>query len=129
MKFFLDTHLILRTSFEPERLTLAAAQLIANDDNELLFSVDSIWEVAIKHRKHPKTFTVAHAVLRASLLERGFIELQLDVPHVLATAGIPLFHREPFDRVLLAQALVENVALATVDAVLLRYDVPTRYVG
>ena len=129
MKYLLDTHLILWTSFEPGRLTLSSAELIADDSNELLFSVVSIWEVAIKNRKHPETFAANPTVLRASLIERGFVELPLSGPHVIATASLPLIHRDPFDRVLLAQALVENIALVTVDTTLLRYDVPTRYVG
>lgn len=129
MKFLLDTQLLLWTSFEPERLTVSAAELIADDDHELFFSVVSIWEVAIKYRKHPKTFEANPVVLRNALLERGFIELLLNGPHVLATASLALIHRDPFDRVLLAQALVEKIELATSDRVLAAYDVPTRYVG
>lgn len=67
--------------------------------------------------------------LRDGLLQRGFVEILLNGPHVLATADLPLIHRDPFDRVLLAQALVENITLATVDKTLAAYDVPMLYVG
>lgn len=129
MKYLLDTHLLLWTSFEPQHLTFAASSLIADDHNELCFSVVSIWEVAIKFVKHPSSFTANPVTLRSGLLRRGFREVALTSPHTLAITQLSLLHRAPFDRILLAQALVEQITLATVDQQLSACQVSVAVVG
>lgn len=128
-EYLLDTNLLLWMSLEPERISSSTTDLISNYSHDLFFSVVSIWEVAIKFAKHPKTFTANPYALRTGLLEREFQELPLQSSHAIATLRLPLLHRDPFDRILLAQALVEQIVLLTVDERLAAYDAPVQLAG
>ena len=129
MKYLLDTNLLLWASVEPERLSESTAGLISDYRHELYFSVASIWEVAIKFAKHPNSFVADPYALRTGLLDREFRELPLLSSHAIATLRLPLLHRDPFDRILLAQALVEGIPLLTVDEQLAEYDAPVHLAG
>ncbi len=112
----------------PERLGQSAVHLIEDRAEELVFSVVSIWEAAIKAALGRAEFTVSPRRLRQGLLNGGYQELTINGVHVLATGDLPLVHRDPFDRMLLAQAHHEGRVLATSDRTLARYPVAVRVV-
>ncbi len=126
MKFLLDTHLLLWAAAAPERLPLAARDLMQDSGNELLFSAASLWEVAIKSGLGRDDFTLAPAVLRRGLLDNGYTELAIASEHAVATATLPSLHRDPFDRMLIAQAQVEGITLLTSDRIVAQYPGPIR---
>jgi PIN domain nuclease of toxin-antitoxin system len=128
MKLLLDTHLLLWAAGEPKRLSKQARSLIDNTENELLFSAASLWEVAIKRGLGREDFKVDARLLRRGLLDNGYNELPITSEHVVATESLPPIHRDPFDRVLVAQATVEGITLLTVDSLVSRYPGPIRAV-
>jgi PIN domain nuclease of toxin-antitoxin system len=128
VKFLLDTHLLLWAAGEPGRLSKQARTLIDNPDNELLFSAASLWEVAIKRGLGREDFKVDARLLRRGLLDNGYSELPIISDHVVATESLPLIHKDPFDRILVAQATVEGVTLLTIDSLVSQYPGPIRTV-
>ncbi len=128
MKLLLDTHLLLWAAGEPQRLSKQARTLIDNPDNELLFSAASLWEVAIKRGLGREDFKVDARLLRRGLLDNGYSELPIISDHVVATESLPLIHKDPFDRILVAQATVEGVTLLTIDSLVSQYPGPIRTV-
>jgi PIN domain nuclease of toxin-antitoxin system len=128
MKLLLDTHLLLWAAGEPQRLSRTARRLIDNPDNELLFSAASLWEVAIKRGLGREDFKVDARLLRRGLLDNGYSELPIISDHVVATESLPLIHKDPFDRVLVAQATVEGVTLLTIDSLVAQYPGPIKTV-
>ena len=128
MKLLLDTHLLLWAAGEPQRLSKQARTLVANPDNELLFSAASLWEVAIKRGLGREDFKVDARLLRRGLLDNGYSELPIISDHVVATESLPLIHKDPFDRILVAQATVEGVTLLTIDSLVSQYPGPIRTV-
>jgi PIN domain nuclease of toxin-antitoxin system len=102
--------------------------LINHPDNELFFSAVNLWEISIKQGLGRKDFQVDPRVLRRGLLENGYNELSVSSEHAMATRGLPNFHRDPFDRILIAQAIVEDLTLLTADATVARYAGPVRKV-
>ena len=128
MKLLLDTHLLLWAAGEPQRLSKQARTLIANPDNELLFSAASLWEVAIKRGLGREDFKVDARLLRRGLLDNGYSELPIISDHVVATESLPPLHKDPFDRILVAQATVEGVTLLTTDSLVSQYPVPMKTV-
>jgi PIN domain nuclease of toxin-antitoxin system len=128
MKFLLDTHLLLWAAGEPRRLSKQARTLIDNPDNELLFSVASLWEVVIKRGLDRGDFKVDARLLRRGLLDNGYSELPILSDHVVAIDSLPSIHKDPFDRILVAQAAVEGVTLLTIDSVMSKYPGPIRMV-
>ncbi len=128
MKLLLDTHLLLWAAGEPQRLSKRARTLIDNPDNELLFSAASLWEVAIKRGLGREDFKVDARLLRRGLLDNGYSELPIISDHVVATESLPLIHKDPFDRILVAQATVEGVTLLTIDSLVSQYPGPIRTV-
>ena len=117
----LDTHLMLWAALSPQRLPARAAKLLGQRDTAAAFSLASLWEVAIKASLGRPDFNVDAAALRAWLLSEGFTELALAPAHVLQVAHLPWHHRDPFDRLLIAQAQVEAITLWTADAALKAY--------
>lgn len=128
MKLLLDTHLLLWAASEPARIPLPARKLIANRAHELLFSAASLWEIAIKSGLGREDFRVDLRLLRRGLLDNGYSELPITSEHVLALGVLSSIHRDPFDRILAAQATVEGLILLTIDPVLARYGGPVRKV-
>jgi PIN domain nuclease of toxin-antitoxin system len=126
MKLLLDTHLLLWAAGEPRRLSKQARALIGNPDNELLFSAASLWEVAIKRGLGRKDFQVDARLLRRGLLDNGYSELPIISDHVVATESLPPIHKDPFDRILVAQATVEGVTLLTIDSLVSQYPGPIK---
>jgi PIN domain nuclease of toxin-antitoxin system len=128
MKFLLDTHLLLWAAGEPRRLPKRARTLINNPENQLLFSAASLWEVAIKRGLGRDDFKVDTRLLRRGLLDNGYNELPIISDHVVAVDSLPLIHKDPFDRILVAQATVEGVTLLTIDSLVSQYPGPIRTV-
>jgi PIN domain nuclease of toxin-antitoxin system len=128
MKLLLDTHLLLWAAGEPRRLSKQARALINDPDNELLFSAASLWEVAIKRGLGREDFRVDARLLRRGLLDNGYSELPIISDYVVATESLPLIHKDPFDRILVAQATVEGVTLLTIDSLASQYPGPIRTV-
>ena len=128
MKLLLDTHLLLWAAGEPKRLSKQARTLIDNPDNELLFSAASLWEVVIKRGLGREDFAVDARLLRRGLLDNGYSELPIVSEHVVAIDSLPPIHKDPFDRILVAQATVEGVTLLTNDSLVSQYPGPIRTV-
>jgi len=126
MKLLLDTHILLWAAGEPDRLPAEARALIADDANELLFSAASLWEVAIKSGLGREDFVADARLLRRGLLDNGYGELPVASEHAVAVGDLPPVHRDPFDRLLVAQAMVEGVTLLTSDELIARYPGPIR---
>jgi len=128
MKLLLDTHLLLWAAGEPERLSTQARGLIDDPDNELLFSAASLWEVAIKRGLGRHDFKVDARLLRRGLLDNGYGELPIGSDDAATTESLPPIHKDPFDRVLVAQATVEGITLLTIDSLVSQYPGPIRMV-
>jgi PIN domain nuclease of toxin-antitoxin system len=126
MKLLLDTHLLLWAAAEPDRLSAEVRSLIENPENELLFSAASLWEVAIKRGLGRPDFKVDARLLRRGLLDNGYSELPIISDHIVAIESLPMLHKDPFDRVLVAQATVEGVTLLTTDSLVAQYPGPIR---
>jgi PIN domain nuclease of toxin-antitoxin system len=121
MRFLLDTHILIWAAGDIALLPKVIRHLIEETGNELLFSPASIWETAIKHGTGRGGFHADPFVLRYRLLENGYVELPINSEHAIAIAGLPLIHKDPFDRILIAQAIIEGVPLITVDQAVLQY--------
>lgn len=128
MKLLLDTHLLLWAADSFDRLPPTAQTLMSAPDNELFFSVASLWEIVIKRSLGRDDFKVDARVLRRSLLDNGYSELSILSEHAVAIDTLPPIHKDPFDRILVAQATVEGITLLTVDARLAEYPGPVRQV-
>jgi PIN domain nuclease of toxin-antitoxin system len=128
MKLLLDTHLLLWAAGQPKRLPAVARKLIRDSRNELLFSVASLWEIVIKRSLGRDDFRVEPRLLRRGLLDNGYAELSVYGEHALAVDSLPPIHKDPFDRLLIAQAQIESMTLLTADPLLGRYPGPIRCV-
>lgn len=128
MRILLDTHLLLWAAAASARLPAQARAAIVKSENELIFSTASLWEVAIKHSLGRRDFRADPRVLRRGLLENGYTELPITGAHAVAVAGLPPLHRDPFDRMLIAQAISEGISLMTSDPKLAQYPGPIQKV-
>jgi len=124
MKLLLDTQVIIWAAFWPELLPTQSLHLISDVDNEIYFSPASLWEVAIKSAQNRSDFRVEAKTLRTKLLERGYQEIAINGLHTTAVSDLPMLHKDPFDRLLLAQAKIEGISLITSDATLSKYPAP-----
>ncbi len=125
----LDTHLVLWAAAEPARLPALARAQMADRVNALAFSAVAIWEVSIKAARPRPGFAVQPGRLRRLLLATGYREVAVTGEHAAEVARLPPLHRDPFDRIMIAQARVEGAALLTVDAAMARYGEPVRMIG
>ena len=128
MKLLLDTHVLLWAAGQPERLPPAARTLLDDPRNEPMFSSASLWEIAIKSRLGRDDFQVNARLLRRGLLDNGYGELPISREHAVAIDGLPPIHRDPFDRLLGAQSMVEGITLLTSDPLVAQYPAPVRKV-
>jgi PIN domain nuclease of toxin-antitoxin system len=124
VNLLLDTQLLLWTAGGSQRLPRDAVRLIDDPANHLAFSAASLWEIVIKNRLGRKDFVVDAAILRRGLLENGFEELPVTGAHALALDMLAPVHRDPFDRILIAQSIVEGASLVTADKTVARYGAP-----
>jgi PIN domain nuclease of toxin-antitoxin system len=128
LKLLLDTHCWLWMRADPDRLSETTQRLLCDPDTALYLSVACIWELAIKFAAEKLRLpdTPARFVAR-SIEQDQLIVLPILVDHALLAASLPPHHRDPFDRMLVAQAQVENLTLLTADRNLARYDVPMQW--
>ena len=128
MKLLLDTNLLLWAAHDPKRVPKTARTLIEDLGNELLFSAASIWEITIKRSLGRRDFQIDARLLRRALLDNGYTELPITSEHAINVDLLPSTHKDPFDRILVAQATVEGITLLTTDAKLMGYPGPIRRV-
>ena len=128
MKILLDTHLLLWAAGQPGRLPRKARALMGDAHNQLVFSSASLWEIAIKRGLGRDDFQVDPRMLRRSLIDNGYEELAITGEHAVAVDGLPAIHRDLFDRLLVAQSIIEGIMLLTADAMVAQYPGPVRLV-
>jgi PIN domain nuclease of toxin-antitoxin system len=128
VKYLLDTHFLLWISENIELAPSPARLIIEDQANELYFSAASIWEIAVKCALGRSDFMVDPAKLLKGLLDNGYLELTMTSYHALALSNMPRIHKDPFDRILIAQAIAEGMTLLTVDAIVGQYPGPIRKV-
>jgi PIN domain nuclease of toxin-antitoxin system len=128
MKLLLDTHLLLWAAQGIEYLPPDALTLMSEPENELFFSVASLWEIVIKCGLGREDFDLDPRVLRRSLLDNGYHEMPILSEHVVAVGTLPTIHKDPFDRLLVAQAIVEGIMLLTADIQVAKYPGPVKIV-
>jgi PIN domain nuclease of toxin-antitoxin system len=133
LRLLFDTHLLLWAGEEKEegafdRLARSAIDMLDYASGDVLFSVAIVWEVAIKSSRHPKTFGVRPGEFRIQLIAAGFTELPITGEHAEGVARLPPIHKDPFDRLLIAQATVDGLTLLTADKTVATYPGPIRLV-
>jgi PIN domain nuclease of toxin-antitoxin system len=128
VKLLLDTQLLLWAAGHPERLSAPTRSMINDAENQLVFSAASLWEVAIKTGLGRADFRADARLLRRGLLDNGYDELAITGEHAVAIANLPPIHKDPFDRLLVAQSAVEGILLLTADPIVAQYPGPVRKV-
>ncbi len=128
MKLLLDTHLLLWAASLTGKLPAAARRLLEDPDNTLFFSPVSFLEIAIKASQGRSDFQVEPRSLRRGLIDNGYVELPITSEHALNVLSLPPIHKDPFDRLLIAQATVEGFLLLTSDRAVSVYPGPIRKV-
>lgn len=130
MRVLVDTHCWLWQLGEPERLTAEARAVLSTRENDVFFSAASAWEIVIKHSVGRLSLPHAPAeYIPSRLAALGNVSLPVAQAHVLRLAALPLHHKDPFDRILIAQALVEGLHLITADPAMRSYEVPIIWAG
>lgn len=125
MRCLLDTHAFLWWISDDARLSSTARRILEDSENDIVFSAVSAWEIAIKSQLGRITFADDPAiVVREQLSANGFHQLDIEVRHALQVFSLPMLHRDPFDRLLIAQAVVEEVSLLSSDAAIQAYNIP-----
>jgi len=124
VRLLLDTHVWLWSLVSPDRLSPSVAGLLGDAENDLYLSAASCWEIAIKYQlgklplpEHPEDF------IRPRLLRDGIHAMPVSLPHATRVARLPMIHRDPFDRLLVSQSRIEEIALVSADPVFARYDI------
>lgn len=126
VRALLDTHSFLWWESDEDRLSKSAFDIIRDGRNELIVSVATIWEVAIKYAKGRLILPTAPDLFIAERLRRNrWTELPIDRLHAIRAGSLPRLHGDPFDRMLIAQAQLESIPILTTDSAITRYDVET----
>ncbi|MFC3228501.1 type II toxin-antitoxin system VapC family toxin [Marinibaculum pumilum] len=128
MRYLFDSHLLLWAAGAPARLGEDVLKLLRDPGTVPLFSAASLWEISIKAGLGRADFAVDPRLLRRRLGEHGWDELAITSAHAVATGGLPPLHKDPFDRMLVAQAMVEGILLLTSDRMVAAYPAPVRLV-
>ncbi len=121
-RYLLDTHILIWWLYDLPQLDGAIRNIIANKNNDIVVSVASIWEIEIK--KALGKLVIDESYFDA-IEENGFALLPIFASHALAIKDLPAIHKDPFDRMLVAQAICEKLVLLTNDAIIARYPVKT----
>lgn len=122
MNYLLDTHVLLWAIQNHPKLSKKAKDIILNPDNELWFSTASIWEIAIKYSAQKPNGFIDPTYFYQILKRNQYKELPIYSNHATAVKSLPFFHKDPFDRMLIAQSHCENLMLMTVDEKIAQYD-------
>lgn len=115
MNYLLDTHILLWMLVDPAKAPAAMHRLVEDTRNRVWFSAASIWEIAIKHSLAKADFPVESATIWKAARETGFEELAVTAEHAVGVDALPWLHRDPFDRLLVAQARAAGMKLLSVD--------------
>ena len=121
MNFLLDTHILIWTAISPHKISPELASLLSDSSNHLYFSSASIWEISIKESLGKRDFHVSSNKLHDGLVENGYKEIKVSALHAMGVIKLPFIHRDPFDRILVATAIWENMPLLTNDSTLSPY--------
>lgn len=122
ISYLVDTHVLLWAAGSPERLSERARSVLEDHETDVWFSVVAIWEVAIKVALGRADFAVDPQLFRRGLLEAGYLELAISGEHAAGAAYLEPIHRDPFDRLLVAQARQSGLVLLTSDTTVARYS-------
>lgn len=122
MRFLLDTHILIWALAEPLKLSPAMRAAIEDEENDVLFSAASIWEIAIKAQIGRLTSSFEPEKIARAARHTEFEELPIRSAAAAYVARLPMHHRDPFDRILIAQAICEPARLLTADRQLTRYS-------
>lgn len=125
MKYLLDTHTFLWWHDRPELLSPNILEICQNFDNQVWFSLASVWEIQIKQQINKLTLDMPLADILTLQQQNGLKLLPITVSHILELQNLPLHHKDPFDRLLIAQARVENAVLLSKDAKIEPYPITT----
>lgn len=123
MRYLLDTQILLWALEDNPRLSGTARQILTNDSHQLYVSLASLWEMAIKISIQKLTLAQPLTAVIEHLPEAGIAILPISTAHILAVEHLPLLHRDPFDRLLVAQAVVENLEVVSSDEALAQYPI------
>jgi PIN domain nuclease of toxin-antitoxin system len=121
MKLLLDTHILLWAAGQPDKLSELARKMLLDNRNTLFFSAANIWEIVIKKGIGRDDFKVDPERMRKMLVLNDYKELAITAEHVLRVSALPSLHKDPFDRMLIAQARSEGMLLMTVDSAVIAY--------
>jgi PIN domain nuclease of toxin-antitoxin system len=124
MIYLIDTHVIIWLAIRSPRLDQKTQELLADRKNDVYFSAISIFEIAVKQQLSKTDFNVEASTIRRLLVEKDYIELVVNGLHASFVGTMPLIHRDPFDRLLVAQANVEGMTLITADERIAQYPGP-----
>lgn len=129
MNLLLDTHIALWAISDSKRLSEAVRELLENEENEVYYSVASVWEIAIKRKIHPEQMPMDEETFVSLCEKTGFERLTIRLPHIFALKGLTRqetapHHNDPFDRMLLAQAKEEGFRFVTHDSLITGYNEP-----
>jgi PIN domain nuclease of toxin-antitoxin system len=124
MIYLVDTHILVWLSMKPSRLDARTRDILEDTGNEIYFSAISIFEIAIKQQLGKVDFNIDASAVRRSMINEGFVELVVDGLHAAFVATMPPIHKDPFDRLLVAQANIEGITLITADEQIARYAGP-----
>ncbi len=122
MRILLDTHILLWALIEPAKLSAQGRAALEDPDNDVVFSAASVWEMSIKAALGRPDFQTSPQTVVQAALSSGFAELPVRSSAALKVASLPHHHRDPFDRLLIAQAMTEPAVLYTADAQLTTYS-------
>ena len=121
MNFLLDTHILIWAAISPHKISSELASLLSDPSNHLYFSSASIWEISIKESLEKSDFKVSSKKLYDGLIENGYKEIKVSALHAMEVIKLPFIHRDPFDRILVATAIWENMSMLTNDSKLSPY--------
>jgi PIN domain nuclease of toxin-antitoxin system len=126
MKILLDTHAFLWWVADDPKLSTNAKAIIANPDNEIYLSVVSAWEIIIKVGTGKLTLMEPpETYIPSRIASNQFEILSVQMPHILRINSLPNFHKDPFDRLLIAQGIEEDLLIVTIDNLIVQYPVKT----
>lgn len=126
MTFLLDTQFVIWIPIDAPYIGKAGRTILIDPANTFIFSAASLWEIAIKRAHKGDAFLYDPRAIRKQMLANGYVELPVQGSHAVVVDSLPLIHKDPFDRILIAQATMEGITLLTRDRTIARYPGPIR---
>lgn len=123
MRYLIDTHILIWLMLEPKKLSTRATAILKNINNTLYISKISLWEIAIKTKIGKLDIKIEFKEIFNILKKHDLILMSLENEHIIQTLNLPMHHRDPFDRMLIAQAQIENLTIITNDGSFVKYEV------